>query len=318
MKKFSEIYQLVFKHKGELDTLLKDYKSARNKKLLWFLFIFVALNIIVFFINDKKLFISNYGDHPYLLWFYIFASIIIWGAYYVSIFYLFGDYRNRYKELVIKQIVNTINENFEYIPKKGLTLSEYHQGFKDLGRDMFSEDMIKGTLENNLSFVMSEVYVTHEENTVGEDGNTQETVIDYKGLMGYANLPNPVKSNFEITTNAKYNELDEKRIEMESIEFEQLYDVLADDRLYAMKLLNPQIIEEFLKIKRLGCKGFEIRFENGMAYFRYLSKEIFEPPTRGNILSPEKVKEYIMTVYYPIHILSLMSDAISEECGAVK
>ena len=316
MKKFSEVYDLVFRHKGELEGLLSDYKAARNRKTIWFIIIFLMIIAIIFLISGGN--ISNIFSSPFTIFIFIICCFIFWGIYSYSVGKDFAVYRNRYKDLVIKEIIKTVDENLEYLPDQGLSLSEYHRGFHDRGESMSSEDMIKGNILNNISTVMSQVRVTHEETDTDSEGHTTTTTVtDYFGLMGYASMPNSVKSNLIVTSNSRFNQFSKSRLEMESYEFEKLYDVMSADRIYAMKLLKPQIIEEFTKLKESNCKGFEIKFEGNMAYFRYKAGDIFEPPTRGNILSPDKVKEFVMTIYNPIHILLLMNEAISEDYGIV-
>ncbi len=324
MVNFNEIYDKVFAHKGELEKLLREYKAARKKMVICFLIIFLS---IIFFTIFFRIILINGGyadkDFLYYINLIIITVIIIGCIIFLNMYFQpqgkqFIEYRNKYKELVINDIIKIVDDNLMYLPNQGLSLDEYHRGFNDSGTTIKSEDIIKGNILNNISIVMSQIMVTHVERDTDSKGHTTTTTVtDYFGLMGYASLPNSVKSNFMITSNSKFNQFSKSRIEMESYEFEKLYDVMAADRVYAMKLLKPQIIEEFTNLKESNCKGFEIKFEGNMAYFRYKAGNIFEPPTRGNILNPDKVKEFIMTIYNPIHILLLMNETISDKYGIV-
>ncbi len=235
------------------------------------------------------------------------------------LFYIFSDlkdyqkYRQEYKNHVIDKVVGEICDDCQYIADGGMSLSQYKKGFSGKEKKLNSEDKIICTLKDGLVVEMSQVKATHEEKRTGSKGETySDVVVDFEGLFGIAKLSAKAENSFWVLTQDTKNRYQKNRIELESQEFERLYDVYAEDGVYALKIFSPSLIEEFININKQGCKGLELKIEGDECYFRYKSGDVLEPPKKGDAISKETIRDFYLSVFNPIYMLKIINKAILE------
>ena len=312
MRKFSEIYNEVIKDKNYLEKVNNQYKMSLIKKFFWFLLILFAIVLIMCIVGKFQV-KDLFRDPAYLMVFFV-ALITIVGCYLYSYVCLRDSFRLKYKETVIKKIVNSIDSNLIYSPTQGIGLMDYHRGFRDKGKRIETEDMICGRIDDSIILNMSQVKVTHEESHRDRDGRyVSETVVDFFGLYGFARIQDIAQTEVNIVSNSFFRKFNQNRVEVESEHFEKIYDVISANRMYAMKIMRPKVIEAFVKVSESGCKGLEVRIFNDTIFFRYKAGDIFEPAKIGDMFKPEKIREYIMTIYNPLNIVRALNYAIREE-----
>ena len=247
---FNEIYE---KHGRELKEL---HTNVVIKKII--IFIIMALAEIFVFI---------------LMFVVLFVGFLLMNL--VS-----RNYIREFKNKAIRILVESQNETYKYIPKRGMTSVEYNRSGFDTSWDHFySEDYVSGNLGKNIKFKMSQVHTEEVQETRDSDGNTtRHNVTTFLGLYGIIEFPVEAKGTIMIVGNSVFRKFNASRIEMDSAEFEKTYDVLAEDRLWAIQMINSNVIEEFIELKNFFKKTIQVKVEDNKVYFRIPCGDIFEPP----------------------------------------
>ncbi len=312
MKKFTEIYNDVTQDRHYLEKVKVEYTVKIIKKFFWFIIVFMAIvgtMCILGRVSPKEL-ISDRTSAMVLGIFFMISM----ACFCYSCVHLRNDFRLKYKESVVKRIVDNIDNNLNYRPSGGISLMEYHRGFRDRSERISSEDLIEGMLnDTNITLKMSQVKATHIEETTDSHGRrSRTTVTDYFGLFGYATVPSLTMAEIKITANSFFRKFNKNRIEVESESFEKLYDIMCIDRMYAMKIMKPNVIEAFVKVRQSGCKNLEVKIFGNTIFFRYAAGDIFEPAAVGDMFKPDKIKEFIMTIYNPINIVKALNYGLEE------
>ena len=113
---------------------------------------------------------------------------------------------------------------------------------------------------------------------------------------------------------ASCNRFKKNRIEVDSAEFEQYYDLIATDRLLALKIFTPELIEIFNELRREHPKsGFELKIEGSKVYFRFkCGHDLFEPPIFKSDLDEKTIKRYFKLIYYPFELSKEIVKRVSE------
>jgi len=264
MKSFSEIYGNVLKNnKRELE--------GKRKKVLFRLIVgIIIIASIVVFVFFK----TNEG---YIIVPVIMISMILFALW---VHKPSQNYTNIYKEKVVKNFIKEYDENLNFAPKGGIPEMIYRSaGFESIYDIYHTEDLISGEIDNH-KIIMGEVHTQREEETTDSDGNTTtQNVTLFQGMFGYIKINNIY--NGEMRIHADKGKLakifgDQKRIEMDSSEFEKYFDVYAEDKVQAMQVLTSDIMEELIKFRTEHKIKFEITINHNNLYIRFHTGPMFE------------------------------------------
>ncbi len=147
-----------------------------------------------------------------------------------------------------------------------------------------AEDLIHGTLKNNCKFAMSEV-LTEDEHT-DSDGNTTYSTI-FSGLFAKMETPKPFNTLLYLRKDRKDKNLlaraftwklpfDKLRIQLDSPEFEKVFDVYASDQIIAMQLLTADIMQDLMQFHNEMGMNYELTIKENCMYIRFWCGEMFE------------------------------------------
>ena len=168
-----------------------------------------------------------------------------------------SKYNEKYKTIVISKIMNNFYDSLEYFPQK--PMPEYiYKGLKyEYYNKYKSEDYFEAQIDNKYSIQMAEVMAQEEETYRDSDGKTHtRTTTKFHGLFGKIVMQKSIKSELRIMQNGKL--LFDKKLKMDSSEFEKYFDVKASNPIVGMQLLTADVMEELIqfenktKMKTLG------------------------------------------------------------------
>lgn len=214
------------------------------------------------------------------------------------------EFDKEFRESFIKNLINKIDENYTYIPNKGMSLEELKKStFIKHMNHFYSKDFIEGNINNTSKFKMSQIEVTVNN---GEGGNTTVSF----GLFGIITLPIDTKQNIEIYNNYKANKYIENRVELESQKFEKHYDVFSEDRKGAMELLTPKSIEILNDIRDDFKNPVNIVISGKYIYFKLECGELFGLPELKQEIDYNVVYRYFNIVTLPKRIYDAVSENI--------
>lgn len=239
------------------------------------------------------------------------------------------EIRNLYKDTFLNGIFNEFFDNAKYMAEIGFTQSKVEElGLYQLGNRFESEDQLSGEYRG-VRFEQSDAHIWKHTDS---NGSGNDSDIDYfKGRMFIFDVPvkysHSVKVFSKVPVVAKYDyrvrESATKRVEMESMEFNDAFTVYSEDAHDAFYILTPAMMENLLNIYRKYCRVSDYTYHNISFHFKdrrlYFAMECstnaFDPGAFP-ISYPEekkKIKKDIQVIIDLIESLDLIDkDALTE------
>lgn len=281
-ERFEQIYSIIVKN--NLADLELSRKSAKNEIIRNVIvsIIVVGIGIALYFILYKML-----NDAVAKLFGYIYISIIIFiyiktkSKWQIS---KVDEYKTDFKTKVIKSLLNSFNENFEYFPSIGISSTIYNEAEFEKYDSYKSEDLIQGKLRNNCNFSMAEVLTEHVR--IDSDENRHYYTI-FCGMLAKVKTPKPFNTGIYLRKNRKDKNLldmafktnlpfDNLRVELDSQEFEKIFDVYASDKIIAMQLFTSDTMQLFIDFQKEMNMDYELTIKNNCIYIRFMTGKMFE------------------------------------------
>lgn len=297
MRNFNDIYEKIYKESYKI--IEEKRRAEKMRKFIVFMLI-IGIGIMV----------SNIV--PENGWFAMFLSIL------AAVIYIVSPSKNTYyniayKQLVINNFIEEYDSNLKYIYNKGISSDIYSMGEFTKFDKYSSEDYIVGVLSNGKTLQISDVIteVRHRD----DEGHTYY-VANFCGLFAKVDLDKTINS----TTRIRKNELKifdtNNSLEMDSGEFERIFDVYSEEKVETMQILTLDIMQhiiDFVKETKL-IPEFTIKENNIYIRFKNGNINTFEADPFKNPLDYETLKKY----FDIINFIETITDEISkniEESG---
>lgn len=300
-RNFEEEFEKIYKEVCEnCEGKLKEARNKLNKFLIIVFFVLVIINAIIFIASEIK----GITTGTLAVSFCIMLFLIIQGR---------EIYKKSYKNNIIAALTKAYNPKLYYDQKMGVSKYDYTMSNFDTSfNEFFSEDQIYGSLEDGTKIRVAEVATAIIQRVKGSDGNTKEDKTEtFRGMYGVVKMPYNITSKIYIANDSITKRYSEDRIEIDSAEFEKYYDCMSKEKVRTLRILTSDVIEKFNEIRRNSKFGFELKIEDDMIYFRYKCGQLFEPPTFRSGLDKELLKKYYRYIYFPLEIVTKLSENIS-------
>ena len=247
---------------------LKKRKKVVNRITIA---IIIMIDIIVLY---KLKTISLFASMPILiidLFIYVIAMVISSNGKKTT------KLNNEYKEKMVNKMLSNFIDELDYIPKKGLPSEIYNEANYDRNYNRYySDDYLEGKIKNQ-KIVMADLNVAREEVKRDKDGNLKtETITIFQGLFTKINLNKSINSNLKITRNHYLMNSTEKKLELESSEFEKKFEVYTDNPIIGMQMLTADIQEDILEIYNKYKSDFHILIYRNEMYILFETGRMFE------------------------------------------
>lgn len=283
MRKFNDVYEVLYKK-------YNDYMKKMRKRSNIYLILSLIISIILYFWAFRELIQI---EKRFFLGIFILIGIII-------LIYSKGKgkYSYTFKTKIINELIKEFDPNLNFYIEGAI----YNRGFSEAGfiqkyTSVETQDVIKGKLTENINMQLSEIKVILETKDI--EGETQKSTI-FKGM--FAELKLNVEKDFPIVkirkNNVKYlnyRELVEK-IELESAQFEDMYDFYAYNPIEALKLFSIDVIEKIVEFKEKYNIKCEMSFKSDKIYLLFNYYEPFEIRMDKNALDYTMLYEYYKLV----------------------
>ncbi len=201
------------------------------------------------------------------------------------------SYRQRYKDEVVREIINAIDPSWEYDPNQYITQAEYKQS--DLFRHSVDryrgDDLISGKIDKT-DFRCSELHTEYKTVTHDKDGRRKETWHTiFRGLLFHADFNKQIKGKTYIEPDTAERLLGKfgqklqvsskgKLVKLENPEFEKIFAVFATDQTEARYILTPTIMESLVNIHKMYNRKMHLSFIGSRVYVALsFAKNLFEP-----------------------------------------
>ena len=233
------------------------------------------------FVAFVSLFVLNYVLDSYwgLHWKLYFVWAISFITYWVLSNLIKSDIKDRFKRNVIQKIVKDINPNFTYRPYSSVGEKEF---FKPKLYDRTQEiswfkgdDFIEGR-HNKVYFRMSDIdyYVLRGS---GKSVYIKHLFLGIVFIAKFYKFFNYrvyiIKKNKDTGFTTNYG----KKIGVDNVEFNEKYDVYADDEINAFYILSHSFMENFLNLtKRMKCEINAVFYQDNLYLYINNGQDNFE------------------------------------------
>ncbi len=269
----------------------------KRKREVFFFTIIIILIVDMLILYKMKIFVP-FAITPIIIVdiFIIIISQIISGNKEVA------QFNKDYKENVINKMLGNFIEELDYIPLKSMPSNIYDEAqYGGHYNKYHSDDYFEGKI-NGQKIIMADLLVQEETTQIDQNGNRRtEITTKFNGLFGKINLSKSINSNLNITRDYRFSLFNKQRLEMDSYEFEKVFNVYTDNNIIAMQLLTADIQEDILELYNKYKIDFHIVIKNSEMYVLFNTGNMFEVfSTKNN--PTEVLKKYfeIMKFIYKL------------------
>ena len=177
------------------------------------------IDILILYLFSKTNLINNFGNPIY---FSILVPIFVVDIFICIILYaILGknqrEYKNKFKEIIINNLINNFYDNVEYFPKKQMPERIYNEAkYNEYYNIYYSDDYIEAKINNLYDIGMAEVCTEHEETHRDSDGKTHTTTTTiFHGIFAKIVIDKSIESYLRIQRNGKFA-FNNKKLEMDS------------------------------------------------------------------------------------------------------
>ncbi|MDD3374676.1 MAG: DUF3137 domain-containing protein [Candidatus Omnitrophica bacterium] len=277
-------------------------------------FIIFLIGALVFFFS-LKIPGSDSGIHGHYVDFRIPGTIIaatFSGMYFVYRL-LTRSYVSDFKDVVIKQIVNFMDDSLVYQKDGFIRESEFKSSeiFNHSINEYKGDDLIQGTI-GKTKIKFSELCAKY----VTQGKNRSERII-FKGLFFIADfnkdfckktfvLPDRVESMLGGlgTIFQKMNISRPPLVKLEDPEFEKLFSVYSDDPIESRYILSTSLMQRIVSFKKKSKREIYLSFIRSNVYIAiWYKRNLFEPKVFTTMLDFAPIQEYFEDLELAIKIV---------------
>ena len=303
---FENIYKTLYnKHISSLEIMRKKIIN-----MIIYVFIFCIISCIVFMFLAINLILYAKNSPTTVLT--IFLVIIV-------LFYLFFEskiknYKNKYlnlnKEQIIPEFIKLVNNKLEYSASDISLYTIEHDYLranfdKESYRLFKADDYISGFLDDETFVEMCDLTIqSHNENECRHD--------IFRGMFVQAKYNKNIGAYMKVSLNKLKSFNSKDKVEMDSSEFEEYFDIYSDNKIVAMQILTSDIMQ-FLTDFYIKYKiNYEIVFRNDTLYMRFFTGSMFEPTLLKNAMDKELLYMYYFIMNFIMDILKKVNKTLQD------
>ena len=210
-------------------------------------------------------------------------------------------------------MVKNFFDEADYIPQKGISRYDYDEANYHESYNIYSsEDYIEGLIDNKNKIELAEVETVEEKKEKDSDGNeTTERTTKFHGLFAKIKLNKTTQNNLIISPNSFIKGMG--RLEMDSQEFEEYFDVWTKDKIMGMQMLTSDIMELLVDFRKRLNMNFDVRIFEDIIYIRLHIGPIFDPVISQESPIDMKSTQEFYDILEFIYALSKQIIKIAEE-----
>ena len=257
----------------------------------------------------------------HLFSFYTFKNIILNSIIIILVGYTYivvrtntdkdwKKYKIIYKKEIISNFINQINPNLEY-DEYGLN-NKIEEEYRASGLEnkkfsiMNSDDIISGQISKDTYIDLANICV--KDIRKDEFGKNQEYYV-FEGLFSASKCLVDTKGFIKIISQTGDIGVRDRsiKVELDSEAFEKIYNVFSPDKIFAMRILTPEVME---MLTEFGKYEFyiDISINNNMIYTRLKFNNMFEP----KLLSHTVDRDILYSYYCVIKFVAMLTEKINK------
>ena len=275
-------------------------EKKRNTLIIVAIFAVLILSEVMFAKEIEalvfKLFISIYAC--------IFAFIIIT----IGFSKKQKHYKKFFKETMIKRLIENFYDNIKYFPNESLPREIYDEGqYNESYNRYYADDYVSAKIDYNYDIQIADLDVKRHTSS----GKSSHTVTLFHGLFAKINLNKSIGSEILIRNNG--NLFFDKKLKMDSQEFEKYFDIASKDDIKTMQILTHDVMEELISFRENSKILFDISIINQYLYIRFNTGSMFEKvPKNIENLDPISLKKYYDILDFTKRLSKMLIKTIDE------
>ena len=226
---------------------LEELRKKLRNKYIFCIIITLVITIILVVITKEPIYSISMIMFGYIIT-YIFTNKLA------------KEYSIAYKNYFVKTSLEKVFENLKYQPDNGIPCSTINStNMIYTGTRYSSNDLITGNYKT-IGFTQSDIHIQDERTRTDSNGNTKTYYVTiFKGRWMIFDFNKSFKSDVQVTQkgfeNSKITSYFSKKnkfqkVEMESQEFNEKFNVYAKQPLEAFYILTPRIMEKILTLDK--------------------------------------------------------------------
>lgn len=221
-----------------------------------------------------------------------------------------SDFVMMYKREIISNLIPIINSKLNYEPLYGINEKIYRDSqFEDQPfNSYYCDDYIFGDIEKNTKINICDIAVKNRNGS----GRLEQTDELFYGLFSFTECPNNIHSLLKINRNCPTILKDDSIVNMDSQNFEKYFDVYCENKILAMQLLTPEVMEFIIEFYEKYNIDFEISIINNTIYLRFFTGRMFEARKTGNPIDINLLWKYYNIVMFVIDFSSKINTIVND------
>lgn len=290
---FSEKFESIYKNVCNMFWLKLNAIRAINS--ICMVVVFVSL-IICIYMRQKGTLTEGILE-------LIFLIIMMMGM-------LIAKNQTKYTELFKKNIVPSfmemIFENVRYSRDERVR-EKVEKNYQASGFD--SETTVRLKMNDYIEYSQgnSEIEIA---NIWAYEMPGNENDMTFFGLFAQTDSVKPIEQFIKISKN-KLNKKKSK-IDMDSSDFEEIFDIYAEDKIYAMRILTADVMMLLLDFYEKYEMKFEIILKEQKVYLRFYTGKIFEKKLFRNPMKKKNLFIYYSIMEFVVELTKSINKALEQ------
>lgn len=202
------------------------------------------------------------------------------------------QYRKSYISEFNETFIKLINPNYSYNGEKGILEKNYKLVDLFPYEDYRARGLISGNLSNGYNFKAGQVTTWSSR----EVNDKRIKFVKFDGIFYEIDLPFSINSKLYLRSDKNLDDanfikklfnadgqLTRLKVKMDSEEFENVFDVYAENRVLAMQIFTADVMVELMRIYSITSNKFEITIDKNKLYIKFDTGAIFKAPGDLNI-----------------------------------
>ena len=278
MRNFDEVYKRIEESYGT------KFEKTRKINIIFFTISFIILISCVIYVLKNLTTI----DSRLLTVIFIVVCIILF-----SMIRIKKRSECDFKYNIINQLVKEYDNGLKYNIKGGIDKKNFdYSGFEIKYTNIYSEDVIKGKLKENIDIQLGEIKLVSKHKY--EDGTVESSTM-FNGIFAEILLPNQInmpKINIRRKVPTSYETKTLKKVELESAKFSEMYDFYTENPIEALQIFTIDVVENILEIKEKYKKNIELILKGNKICMIFNTYKPFEIRLNKKALDYNLLKEY--------------------------